>query len=216
MLLNCGAGEDSWESLRLQGDPTSPSWVISPGCSLEGDVEAETPIPWPSDEKSWLFWKYPDTGKDWGQEEKGMTENEMAGRHHWLNGRESEWTPGVGDGQGGLACCSSRGHRVGHDWATELNRTLLFSVSRVLCCFSLHWTVMLRGSSFLHVQSSHLSDSDFPLYPLAPSFILLQPSVRCFHIHYHLELTYEDHCDFVLFLIYSSFFNSMSIFSSTF
>ena len=59
-------------------------------------------------------------GRDWGQEEKGMTEDEMAGWHHWLDGRESEWTLGVGDGQGGLACCDSWGHKVRHDWATEL------------------------------------------------------------------------------------------------
>ena len=64
----------------------------------------------------------PDAGKDWRQEEKGTTEDEMVGWHHWLNGHEFEWTPGVGDGQGGLACCSPWGsQRVGHDWATELN-----------------------------------------------------------------------------------------------
>ena len=65
------------------------------------DVEAETPILWPPDAKSWLIWEDPDAGKDWGQEEKGMTEDEMAGWHHWLDGHEFEWTPGVGDGQGG-------------------------------------------------------------------------------------------------------------------
>ena len=60
-----------------------------------------------------------------GLEEKGMTEDEMAGWHHWLDERESEWTLGVGDGQGGLACCNSWGRRVGHDWGTELNWILL-------------------------------------------------------------------------------------------
>ena len=68
------------------------------------DVEAETSIICPLDAKSWLIVKDPDAGRDWGQEEKGTTEDEMAGRHHRLNGRESGWTPGVGDGQGGLAC----------------------------------------------------------------------------------------------------------------
>ena len=88
------------------------------------DVEAETPILWPPDEKSWLIWKDPDAGKHWGQEEKGMTENEMAGWHYRLNGHEFEWTPGVGDGQGGLVCCGSWDRkRVGHDWATQLNWT---------------------------------------------------------------------------------------------
>ena len=62
------------------------------------DVEAETPILWPSDAKNWLIWKDPDTGKDWRQEEKGMTENEMVGWHHQLHGQEFEQTPGVGDG----------------------------------------------------------------------------------------------------------------------
>ena len=87
------------------------------------DVEAEAPIVWPPDAKSWLIWKDPDAGKDWGQEEKGTTEDEMVGWHHWLNGHGFGWTPGVGDGQGGLVCCGSWGCRVGHDWATELNWT---------------------------------------------------------------------------------------------
>ena len=73
------------------------------------DVEAETPILWPPDGRSWLIWKDPDSGKDWRQEEKGMTEDEMVGWHYWLNGHEFGWTLGVGDGQGGLACCGSRG-----------------------------------------------------------------------------------------------------------
>ena len=85
------------------------------------DVEAETSILWPPHAKSWLTGKDPDAGKDWGQEEKGTTEDEMAGWHHWLNGCESELTPGVGDGQGGLACYNSWGLRVRHDWATGLN-----------------------------------------------------------------------------------------------
>ena len=75
------------------------------------DAEAETPIFWPPDVKSWLIWKVPDAGKDWGREEKGMTEDEMVGWHHRLNGHEFEWTPGVGDGQGGLACCSPWGRK---------------------------------------------------------------------------------------------------------
>ena len=69
----------------------------------------------------WLIWKDPDAGRDWGQEEKGTIEDEMDGWHHRLNGHGFGWTPGVGDGQGGLAGCGSWGHRVKHDWATELN-----------------------------------------------------------------------------------------------
>ena len=75
------------------------------------DAEAETPILWPPDAKSWLIGKDPDAGRNWGQEEEGTTEDEMAGWHHGLNGRESEWTPGVGDGQGGLVCWDSWGRK---------------------------------------------------------------------------------------------------------
>ena len=73
------------------------------------DVEAETPIHWPPDAKSGLIWKDPDAGKDWRWEEKGMTDDEMVGWHHRLNGYEFEWALGVGDGQGGLECCSPWG-----------------------------------------------------------------------------------------------------------
>ena len=73
------------------------------------DVEAETKILWPTHVKSRLIWKDPDAGKDWGQEEKGTTEDEMVGWHHRLNGHGFGWTLGVGDGQGGLACCGSWG-----------------------------------------------------------------------------------------------------------
>jgi len=75
------------------------------------DGKAETPILWPPHAKNWLIGKDSDAGRDWGKEEKGTTEDEMAGWHHRLNGRESEWTPGVGDGQGSLACCNSWGHK---------------------------------------------------------------------------------------------------------
>ena len=89
------------------------------------DAKAETPILWPPDVKSWLIWKDSDAGKDWGQEEKGTTEDEMVGWHHWLNGHGFGWTPGVGDGQGGLACCDSWGCKESDmtEWLkwTELN-----------------------------------------------------------------------------------------------
>ena len=75
------------------------------------DAKAETPILWPPHTKGWVIGKYSDAGRDWGQKEKGTTEDEMAGWHHWLDGRESEWTPGVDDGQGGLAFCDSWGRK---------------------------------------------------------------------------------------------------------
>ena len=83
------------------------------------NVEAETPILWPPDVKSWLIAKDPAAGKDWRQEEKGSTEDGMVGWHHWLNGHESEQAPGDGEGQGSLGYCSPRDRRVRHDWVTE-------------------------------------------------------------------------------------------------
>ena len=95
-------------------------WVFFGG----NDAKAETPILWPPHAKSWLIGKDYDAGRDWGQEKKGMTEGEIAGWHHWLNGREFEWTLGDGDWQGGLACCDSWGRKESDtpewlDW-TEL------------------------------------------------------------------------------------------------
>ena len=81
------------------------SWVFTG----RTDAEVETAILWPPDAKNWLIWKDPDAGKYWRREEKGMTEGEMVRWHHRLNGHEFEWTLGVGDGQGGLACCNPWG-----------------------------------------------------------------------------------------------------------
>ena len=92
------------------------SWIFI------GKTDAEAPISGHMmRRKNWLIGKHLDAGKDWRQGEKGMTEDEMAGWHHWLDGHEFEQALGVGDGEGSLACCSPWGHRVGHDWATELN-----------------------------------------------------------------------------------------------
>ena len=90
------------QQVHSEGDQ---SWVFFG----RNDAKTETPVLWPPHAKSWLIGKDSDAGRDWGQEEKGTTEDEMAGWHHWLDGRESEWTPGVGDGQGGLACWDSWG-----------------------------------------------------------------------------------------------------------
>ena len=126
MLWNCGVGEDSWESLGLKEiQPVNPkgnqSWIFIG----RTDAEAETPVLWPSDEKNWLIGKDPDAGKDWRWEEKGTTEDEMVRWHHRHDGHEFESTPGVGDGQGGLACWFMGSQRVRHDWATELTDWLM-------------------------------------------------------------------------------------------
>ena len=125
MLLNCGVGEDSWASLESPLDCKEIQPVYSEGDQPRdffgrNDAEAETPILWLPDAQSWLIGKDPDAGKDWGQEEKGTTEDEMAGWHHWLKGHGFGWTPGVGDGQGGLTCCGSWGHKESDttEWLT--------------------------------------------------------------------------------------------------
>ena len=94
---------------------------ISPGCSLEG-LMLKLEILCPPHVKSWLIGKDSDAGRDWGQEEKGSTEDEVAGWHHRLDGQEFGWTPGVGDGQGGLACCNSWGCKKS-DMTEQLNWT---------------------------------------------------------------------------------------------
>ena len=96
------------------------SWIVLG----RADAEAETPILWPPDAKKWLNGKDRDAEKDWRQEEKGMAESEMVGGHHQLNGHEFEQALGVGDGQGGLACCSSWGHKES-DMTEQLNWTKL-------------------------------------------------------------------------------------------
>ena len=94
-------------------------------------ADAETPILWPPDVKSQFIGKDLDPGKVWRLEEKGMTENEMVGWHHWLNGCKSEWTPGVGDGQGSLACCSPWGRKE-LDMTERLNWTALLTMPKPL------------------------------------------------------------------------------------
>ena len=132
MLSNCGVGEDYWESLGLQGEQTSQSkwnqsWIFI------GRTDAEVPIVWPSDVKNWLIRKDPDSGKDWRQEEKGTTEDEMVGWHHGLDGQEFEHPPRVGDEQGNLVCCSPWGCKES-DMTERLNWT-----EDVNCSSSIYW-----------------------------------------------------------------------------
>ena len=146
MLLNCGVWEDSWESLGLRGDPISPSkrrsvlnihwkdWCWS--CNSNT---------WPPDAKNWLIWKDPDAGKDWRQEEKGMTEDKMVEWHHQLSGHEFEQAPVVSDVQGTLACCSpwvTKSQTQLSNW-TELN------VSAWVCMEPME----LRGSTYVWIFS---------------------------------------------------------------
>ena len=115
------------KEIQLVNPKGNQSWIFIG----RTDAEAEAPILWSLDVKKWLIGKDPDAGKDWRQEEKGMTEDKMAGWHHWLNGHEFKQAPGVGDGQGNLAYCSPRGHKES-DTTKRLNWTEFSqSVSRV-------------------------------------------------------------------------------------
>ena len=126
MILNCGIGEDSWESLGLKEiKPVHPkgnqSWTLTD--RTDAEAEAETPILWQPDVKNWLIAKEPDAEKDWRREEKGITEDEVVGWHHWLNGHEFEQTLGDGEGQGSLVCYSLWGCKESDttDWTARIN-----------------------------------------------------------------------------------------------
>ena len=112
---------------------------------VRNDAEAETPVLWPPHAKSWLPGKDSNGGRDWGQEEKGTTEDDMAGWHHRLDGCESEWTPGVGDGPGGLACCDSRARKES-DMTEQLSWTELNARSSWVL-YSVLWIMSFSGSA---------------------------------------------------------------------
>ena len=112
------------------------------------DVEAETQILWPPDAKNWLIWKDLDAGKDWGQEEKVMAEDEMVRWHHQLNVHGFVWTPGVGDRQGGLACCGLWGHKES-DMTERLNWTELNWTSHESNILRMLWICMLFSQMHL-------------------------------------------------------------------
>ena len=122
MLSNCGTLKSSLDSKIKQVNPKgNQPWIFI------GRTEAEAPILWLPDVKSWLIGKDPDAGKDWGQEEERVTENEMVGWHHWLNGHEFEQPPGDSEGQGSLVCyvCGvAKSQTQPSDWTTT--RTVCF------------------------------------------------------------------------------------------
>ena len=167
MLLNCGVGEtleSPFNSKEIQ--PVHPkvnqSWIVIG----RSDAEAEIPILWPPDVKSWHIWKDPYAGKDWRQEEQGTTEDEIGGWHHWLNGNGFGWTLGVGDGQRGLSCCSPWGCKE-LDLTEQLNwtdgflynsyyKSILFQLSRRFWCISGAYIWYNLYKNFNHIQGISL------------------------------------------------------------
>ena len=138
-----------WRKIQPVNPKGNQSWIFT-GIT---DAEAETPILWPPDAMSWLIWKDPDAGKDWRQEETGMTEDEMAGWYHWVDGHEFEQAPGVGDGQGSLVCCSP--------WVTESDTTegLNWTECGMLCLWflvSYHLEPISLGKCFLRAPNNQV------------------------------------------------------------
>ena len=128
------------QTVHPKGDQ---SWIFTGKI----DVTAETPILWPSGSKNWLLGKDPDAGKDWKQEEKGMTEEEMVGWHHRHNGHEFEKALEGSDGQGSLACCNPWGYKESDttewmNWSSWLNTNFSYRISSKLCGFQSFWNLL--------------------------------------------------------------------------
>ena len=148
MLFSCGVGEDSWESLGLQGDKSvnskgNQSWIFIG----RTDAEGEAPTLWPPDAKNWLIRKDPHAGKDWRQE-KGMKQDEMVGCHHWFSACEFEQTPGNSEGQESLAPWGCKESDTS-EWLnnnggnpTKTKRTLFV---RVCVCVCVSFYAVLRS-----------------------------------------------------------------------
>ena len=136
------------------------------------DAEAETPILWPPDAKNWLVGKDPDAGKDWRQEEKGMTEDEMVGWQNRLDGHEFEQALGVGDRQGSLECCSLWGYKE-----LDVTEPLIWHELEVVFSAS-SWKLVLYGSSTLQAYIAYLTQR-------ASIVINYPPDMTPRHGHFH-------------------------------
>ena len=169
MLLNCGSGEDSWESLGQQGDQTVHPKGNQPWIFIgRTDAEAEAPVLWPPDAKNQLTGKDPDAGKNWRQKQKGVTEGEMVVWHHWLNGHESEQTLANGEGQGSLVCYSTDGHKES-DTTKQLNNNKKSAETKN----TIYWWPPIPGSArhFACVVSSLSASLSLTISWSLPEFI---------------------------------------------
>ena len=162
------------------------------------DAEAEPPILWPKDVKNWLIGKDPDAGKDWRQEEKGTTEDEMVGWHHWLDGHEFEQSPGVGEGQGSLAC------RIRHDWETELNRINRWSdlsqdsspvILQINQTVWTRWSLEQRSSTFLAPGTGFLENAFSTDWGVGDGLGMIQACYMycALYFYYYYTTSTSDH-----------------------
>ena len=132
MLLNCVTGEDFESPLDCKEiSPVNPkgnqSWLF---IHWRTDIDADAPILWPPDVENWLIGKDPDAGIDWGQEDKGVTEDEIVGWHHWINGHEFEQTQGDSEGQGNQVCYSPWGCKESNitKWLNNNSKTIVYHI----------------------------------------------------------------------------------------
>ena len=153
------------QPVHSEGDQ---SWVFFG----RNDAKAETAVLWPPHTKSWLIGKDSDAGRDWGKEEKGMTEDEMAWWYHRLDECEFGWTPGVGDGQGGLACCDSWGRKES-DMTEQLNWT------------EVNWLDYLRKTCTLQKKIQHVANV------IKKVKVILIPTVLATIVHILLDLPWK-------------------------
>ena len=161
MLLNCGIGEASWESLNCE----EIKLVNSKGNQSRifiGRTDAEALILWPPDAKSQLIRKDPDTGKDWGQEEKRVTEDKMVGWHHQLNGHESEQTLGDSEGQESWAYCSSWDSKES-DTTDQINNMIVYYITTELSKLLLHAPSWMNLKNVMFIYNSLTQKNDFCL-----------------------------------------------------
>ena len=170
------APESSLDCKEIKpGDSKDQPWIFIG----RTDVEVETPILWPSDMKSWLVRKDPDAGKDWRQEERGTTEDEMVGWHHQLSGHEFKQNLGDTDGQGSLVCCSSwvtKSRTRLSDWTTAIHMW-----DHTAFVFLLHFT----QHNVLKVHSSYyLWQNNKILYVMAKSYSILCAYTCIWHVFF--------------------------------
>ena len=160
------------------------------------DAEAETPILWPLDAKKWLIGKDCDAGKEWRQEDKGTTKDEMVGWHHWLNGHECKQAPGTGDEQGSLSCCSQWGRRVRHDWVTEMTDWLtdIFIIVVVTQLYKFIQNAQLKQVHLLYVNFTSIKlcwiKIFFQLIPALGKKSLNKPNLQLYANIFSTIITY--------------------------